>query len=520
MANKPKNMHQIREIFKRKGQGESNRSISRVTGFSRGTITEYIDIVNVSGYTVEQAIALSESALLDLINQVRGETEIKIDLRKEALDEQLGSVSKELGRTGVTRLLLWQEYIKENPAGYSYTQFCYHLSRYKNIHQGSMHFEHIAGECMMVDYAGDLLHFIDLSTGEQIACQVLVCILPFSGYTYVQAMHSQKQEDFIAGLNNALCFFGGVPKNMKIDNLKSGVKKANRYDPDLTDLMNSFSDHFGLNCTTSRVAKPKDKASVENAVITAYRRVYAPLRNTEFFSLSALNAAILGQLELHHAMRFQSKPFCRKELFEQEKPVLRPLPDKAFEKYCATKAKVQKNYHVQLGQDKHFYSVPYQLIGKTLKVVYTQHTVEIYDQLSRVAFHQRISRSYGYTTVKEHMPPNHLHYQQQRGWDGEYFIRQSLLIGTSAHEFIARLLASRDFIEQTYNACLGVLRLEKKYTALRLENACRRALLYPTVSYRQLESILKRGLDKTSVPEQLQINIPFHTNLRGKQEYQ
>ena len=263
------------------------------------------------------------------------------------------------------------------------------------------------------------MHYIDQQTGEQIACQVLVCTLPYSGYTYVEAMHSQQQEAFIAGLNHALYFFGGVPLNIKLDNLKSGVKKANRYDPEFTDLMMSFSDHFGLNCTTARVAKPKDKPHVEGAVLTSYRRIYAPLRNKFYYSLSALNAAILSQLEVHHSMRFQNKPDTRNGMFATEKLLLRPLPDKPFEKYCVVQAKVRKNYHVQLGQDKHFYSVPYQLIGKTLKVVYTQDTVEIYDQLTRVAFHQRISRSYGYTSVKEHMPVNHQHHNEQRGWDSD-----------------------------------------------------------------------------------------------------
>lgn len=384
-----------------------------------------------------------------------------------------------------------------------------------------MHFQHQPGECMMVDFAGDLLFYIDADTGEKIACQVLICILPYSGYTYVQAMYSQKQEDFVSGLNHALYFFGGVPRNIKMDNLKSGVKKANRYDPDFTDLINSFSAHFGTNCTTTRIAKPKDKASVENAVITTYRRIYAPLRDRHFFSLAELNHAILDQLQQHHKMRFQNKPFTRHDLFLEEKPMLAALPDKAFEKHSITQAKVQRNYHVQLGQDKHFYSVPYPLIGKTLKVIYTQDTVEIYDRLVRIAFHQRISRSYGYTTLKEHMPANHLHYQEQRGWDGDYFKRQSLKIGDFTHEFVSRLLLSKDFIEQTYNACLGVLRLDKKYSVGRLENACARALLSPNISYRQLESILKRGLDKAPLPDRIQqqIKIPFHSNIRGKQQY-
>jgi len=244
-----------------------------------------------------------------------------------------------LGKTGVTRLLLWQEYIKKHPDGYGYTQFCYHFSQHKNIQQASMHFTHQPGECMMIDFAGDLLHYIDLDTGERVACQVLVVILPYSGYMYVQAMHSQKQEDLIHGLNNAIYYFGGSARNMKMDNMKSGVKKANRYDPDFTDLMASFSSHYGINCTTARVAKPKDKPHVEGGVLTSYRRIYAPLRNLAIHSLAELNYKILEQLDLHHNMRFQNKPVTRAELFLEEKATLAPLPDKPFEKYCATKAK-------------------------------------------------------------------------------------------------------------------------------------------------------------------------------------
>jgi transposase len=522
MANKPKDMHQIREIIRRKHQGEGNRSIVRNTGFSKTTIIEYQNILLESGYSFEEALKLSDIALNELIQQGRKAPQLLTPNGKLAfLKGQLTTWCEQLTQPGVTRLLLWQEYLEENPDGYGYTQFCEHLKNHLNVQKATMHFEHLQGEEVEVDYTGDLIHYIDPDTGEQIDCQVLVCTLPYSGYTYVQAMHSQKQEDFIAGLNNALYFFGGVPRNIKMDNLRSGVKKANRYDPEFTDLMRAFANHFGLNCTTARVRKPKDKPSVEGSVLMTYRRIYAPLRNKDFFSLSELNAAMLERLKMHHDIPFQKKPHSRNYLFAQEKTQLRPLPDSPFMKYCVTKAKVQRNYHVQLGQDRRFYSVPHQLMGKTLKIVYTQDTVEIYDNLSRVAFHERVGRGYGYTTIDEHMPSNHTHYNEQKGWDAENFKRKSLLIGPDTNKFMCQLLLSRDFVEQTYNACLGVLRMEKKYTANRLENACSRALLAPNISYTQLEKILLKGLDKAPLPQpQIQINIPLHGNLRGKQEYE
>lgn len=522
MSNKPKSMHQIQEIIRRKQHGESDRSIARNTGFSRSTISEYVHILKDCGFDFKQALVLPEETLLALITQARLEVPLLTPDRKLAFEGQLAFWCKELTRTGVTRLLLWQEYKKENPGGYSYTQFCYHLSQYQNIQKASMHFTHHPAECMMVDYAGDTIHYIDKDTGEQIDCQVLVCILPFSGYSYVQAMHTQQQEEFIGGLNNALFYFGGVPRNIKMDNLKSGVKKANRYDPEFIELMNSFSTHFGINCTTARVAKPKDKPHAEGAVLNSYRRIYAPLRDRMIFSLTELNHAMLEQLRIHHTLRFQNKPFTRDELFLEEKPLLAALPDKPFEKYCITKSKVDLHYHVKLGQDKHFYSVPYKLIGKTLKVIYTLHTVEIYDQLVRVAFHLRLNYSYGHTTLKEHMPENHLAHQEHMGWDCEYFKRQSLKTGTITHDFVTKLLLTREIVQQTYLACKGVLRLCKKYPAERMEKACERALLSQSVSYRKLESILKKGLDKVPLPSKNseQIIIPFHPNIRGKQNYQ
>lgn len=515
-------MHHIKEIFRRKSNGESNRSIARETGFSRTTINDYLAILSDEGYDIAQALSMTDEALLQLVKDARESTNAIKTSRKSCLDNNLSDWLKELKKTGVTRSLLWQEYKDENPTGYGYSQFCYHLDQHKNIQQATMYFSHEPGDCLMVDYAGKLLSYIDATTGEVTECQVLVCTFPYSGYTHVVAMHSQKQEDFVSGLNKALFFFGGTPRNIKMDNLRSGVKKANRYDPDFTDLINSFSSWFKTNCTTTRVAKPKDKASVENAVLTAYRRIYAPLRNQSFFSLQELNAAILEQLKLHNKICFQNKPFSRADLFLEEKEKLAPLPEKPFEKYCATKAKVQKNYHVQLGQDKHFYSVPYKLIGKTLKVVYTLDTVEIYDDLTRIAFHQRSGRSYGHTTLGEHMPPQHQHYQAQLGWDGEYFKRRGKQVGPQTHEFVSTLLLSKDFVEQTYNACLGVLRLEKQYTSLRLEAACQRALISPNISYRLLKGILTRGLDKSPMPSttQLQLNIPAHENTRGKQAYE
>jgi hypothetical protein len=251
--------------------------------------------------------------------------------------------------------------------------------------------------------------------------------------------------------------------------------------------MQYFAEHHCTTALAARVGKPRDKASVEKAVDLSYKHIYAPLRNQIFQSLQELNKAIAKQVELFNDRPFKNKAGTRKQLFEQhEKPLLKPLPSSVYEIKSITESKVGKNYHVILGEDRHNYSVPYKLIGKLLKIVYTADTVEIYNNLSRVALHKRNYTRYGHTTSVEHQPINHKHVTEQKAWDDEYFLRNASYIGQSVQEVMRRILDSKLIEVQTYNSCLGLLKLGKNYGSDRLEAA----LSTPPVS---TESQLRYG---------------------------
>lgn len=517
MAAKPTSMHQIRQIAELLSKHYSIRSIAKLTSVARNTVREYIQRLDGSGLSYDQLLALDDDAFGRMVycNNSSPDDELS---RSADLESRMPDLLLELRRKGVTRLLLWDEYKSDYPSGYGYTQFCEHIARHLRINGAVMHLHHSPGEQLLVDFAGDKLHYVDTSTGEVIECEILICTFPFSQYTYVEALASQKQEDFIKGLSNALYFFGGVPQSIKTDNLKSAVIRANRYEPTFTEAMEHFGKHYNTTVMAARVRKPRDKASVENAVANAYRRIYAPLRNTVFDSLEALNQAITIQLEKHNTHLLQRKDYSRKKMFEtEEKHLLKSLPNTPFIIHHVTQSKVQKNYHVILGEDRHQYSVPYTLIGKTLKLIYTADQVEIYFEQKRVALHVRNYRKHGYTSLVEHMPAGHAHMVKARGWDADYFLAQATLIGTATHHYIARILASKSFPEQTYNSCLGILRMGKQYGDLRLEAACLRALAAPVANYGIISNILKNGLDKITGPEQMQ--IPLHDNLRGHDAY-
>ncbi len=266
-------------------------------------------------------------------------------------------------------------------------------------------------------------------------------------------------------------------------------------------------------------SKPRDKPSVERAVDLAYKRIYAPLRDRIFHSLEELKEAVKKQLKEHNHMLFQKKDCSRYDLHLQEKVSLRPLPQKPFELKNSTSAKVQKNYHVTLGQDWHHYSVPFRYIGKKIRIVYDTEVVEVFDGLNRIALHKRDYRKHGYSTLGMHMPEKHLKFKESLGWDQTYFLSKAEQVGENFKKVIEYILNSRHFTQQTYLACLGLIRLKDKYGKHRLEAACQRALLGSSITYRSINSILVNGTDRQIplIPETPP--VPEHDNIRGPQNY-
>lgn len=519
----PLRMHQIKRIIELYQEGRSIWETKRLTGLSRNTIREYLRRIQGCGLSPSQLLTLDDESLRLIVYAdafEQGHAGRKVDMRYEAITKDLDRYLSELRRRGVTRQLLWEEYRREHPEGYGYSQFCEHLREHSKKNEAVMHFTHQAGEQLQVDFAGDKSGYVDIATGEWIACEVLVCTMPYSNYMYVEALRSQKQEDFINGLTNAFHYLGGVPLCIKCDNMKTAVVRANRYEPQFTEAMDHVAAHYGTTILTARVRKPRDKSSVEKGVDLTYKRIYAPLRNQTFHSLEQLNAAFRTQLELFNSRSFKNKVGSRKQWFEsEEKPILKDLPATCYEIKHVTYSKVQRNYHVILGADRHQYSVPYELIGKQLKIIYTSQTVEVYHDLKRVALHGRNYKKHAYTTLAEHMPINHQHIHQQRGWDGAYFEKQASTIGDSTLQVIRRVLESKIFYQQTYNSCLGILRLAKQYGKDRLEAACQRALPAPVVNYGMIANILKRNLDKVTISSSIP-SVPDHDQIRGADWYQ
>ncbi|MDO8997320.1 MAG: IS21 family transposase [Sediminibacterium sp.] len=525
MANQVISMQQIRAIIQFLEKGFSLRAISTQLGICRPTITVYATRLKNTAIRFEALRQLGDAELSSIVYTPVVSIDYSEDERRTDFNNRVTYFVKELERPGVTRLLLWEEYRKEYVSPFGYTRFCELIKQALQTTKATMRLTHKPAEMMMVDFAGDKMSYVNKSTGELIACPVLVCVMPYSKYSFVMALSDATIPQVIKGLNQCLQYFGGVPLVLKTDNMKQVVTKSCRYEPVFSEVLQQWALHNNITLLATRVAKPKDKASVENEVKIAYQRIYAPLRDKVMYDIDELNATILERLKLHNEKLFQLKDHSRAQLFKQEEqPLLQPLSSSPFVIKHQVSAKVQKNYHITLGENYHHYSVPSGLIGKQVSVVYDTDNVEIYYQHTRIAIHRRAYKKHDYTTNTDHMPSGHRHYHEQQGHNAHYFLDQASIIGPSTHQYIDQVLKARAITEQTYNACKGILRLNKQYGSIRLEAACKRALFGTVFNYRTLQNILINRLEQLDQLETYYQNdlfkLPEHTNLRGPDAYQ
>jgi transposase len=513
MSQKPIVMEQLKQILQLKTDGIAIREIARRIGISRNSVRKYLALLDDNSGELSN-IGLAEKAYNN--DQLEHDTQ-----RLQDLTVHFSSNSTELSKTGVTRQLLWQEYIALHPDGYSYSRYCHHLHQYLKNADLSMHLEYQAADVMMIDFAGKKQHYVDIQTGECIECQVFVAILPYSGLIFCHAVHSQRSEDFTTCINAMLKFYAGVPATILCDNLKTAVTRPSRYEPVFTDLCYQLSEHYSTTFSATRPYSPRDKAMVERAVSIVYAHVYAPLRNQEFTNLQALNEAMGQQLFLLNHKPYKKTAHSRWYFYDaHERSVLRALPTEPF---CPKKVAiltVQRNYHVQLTEDHLYYSVPYSYVGKKVKVLYDNRVVEVYCDNERIAVHLRKPQGKAYTTLAEHMPPHHQRMHQIKGWNKDDLLAQATRMGTATLQAATLMLENSIYIEQNYKACFGMLMLEKKYSKQRLEAACSRALQGSRVNYTMIKNILERGLDKQLPLPDSNTVIPAHDNIRGKDHYQ
>lgn len=514
MAGNRKSIMDIRKLLQLKQKGYSNRKLSRYLGISRNTVNEYVKFFKLMEKSYDELLCMDEVSLAELFPRA----DTRDNKRYESLSNNFTYYQKELTKPGCTLQHLWYEYLREEPQGYAYTQFVKYYRLWSKKKNASGILQHKSGEKLFVDFTGKKLSYIKPATGEMIEVEVFVGILPCTQYTYVQAVLSQKREDLISCINGCLQYMGGVPQAIVSDNLKSGVTKAHRYAPVINKTMKDCGLHYNSVIDPARPYSPQDKALVEGAVKLVYQRIFYPLSKQQFFSLTQLNEAIYRLLEQYNDYTFQNKDASRRQqFFEVEKDQLQALPPQPYMIRHYKRGKVQKISHVFLSDDKSYYSVPYQYIGKHVELRYNQNIVEVYYHNKRIASHQKSQGKGVYITNIKHMPSAHQAYSE---WSLEYFVKRAQYIGVHTEAYIERLILQYNYPEKGYKQAQGILAFKKYYGPQRLEKACEIALVYSRSQYGTIETILQKGLDQQEqYYDSTDYQITTHDNIRGGQYY-
>jgi len=506
MAQERLSVRKIREVLRLKYEvGLSNRAIARACRISNSTVGEYVVRARRAGLVWPVAEDRSEE---ELYRQLFPEVEKARLVERPVPNWE--EVHRELSRQGVTLLLLWQEYRARHPDGYGYTQYREHYHRWNQTHTRSMRLPHKGGEVLEVDYAGMRVPITNPETGEIHEAVVFVATLPASNYIYAEIQPSQELQYWLAGHVRAFAFFGGVPKILRPDNLKTGVKKPNYYEPDLNPSYQELAEHYHVAVLPARVKKPKDKPHVENGVQNVERWLLAPLRNRTFFSVGEANRAMEALLQALNQKEMQHLGRSRRQLFEElDQPALLPLPEHPYEFARWKNARVNIDYHVAF--EGHYYSVPHTLVGQEVRIRATERMLHIFHHSQQVAIHPLSNVAGRFSTSADHMPSQHRFVLNA---DSDWFLREAAKMGPQTAAYMTAVLRSRPYPQQAFRTCLGILDLANKYLPVHLEAACQHLLSAHLLTYKDLKSELEHLTKNVSIQP-----LPAHEHVRGDTYY-
>ena len=374
---------------------------------------------------------------------------------------------------------------------------------------------HVAGEKAFVDYSGKRIGIADPTTGEIRDAEIFVGVLGASNLTYAEATWTQALPDWTGAHVRMFRFFGGAPKLLVPDNLKSGVNKASFYDPEINRTYGAMATHYSVGILPTRPGRPRDKAKVEAGVRFAQTYILGRLRRLTFFSLAQCNEAIALVMQRMNERPMRNLGVSRRELFETiERAALIGLPAEDWEFAEWRRARVNLDYHIEIHD--FLYSVPHALIRAEVEVRITARTVEIFHRGQRVGVHQRryLGRRHG--TDPDHMPSSHRFYAE---WTPDRFRRWAGKIGPNTEGLISAVLASRPHPEQGFRTCLGILRSYRGLDAGRVEAVSARAVEPGVLNCKGVASLLARKPESTAAKDSSPATLFDHVNLRGRGYY-
>ena len=488
-------------------EGRSARAIAIHCGLARRSVAQTLERFAACGLSWLEARDLDEEVLETALYRIsRASDWPEVDWAK---------VEKDLSGRGMTLMLLWEEWRETHPDGMSYPTWCRRFRGWRPRRDVTMRQNRRPGERLFVDYAGMTAPL--LVEGVEHEAQVFVASMGVSGRLYAEATLTQKIEDWCA--SHVRCFedMGWAPQLVVPDNIKPAVTQPSRYEPVLNETYADLLEHYGVQGLPARVRRPRDKGLVEQGVLHVERRILAPLRNHVFYDLASLNRAIAARVR-----KINERPYAdgtgenRHSRFESvDLPHMRPLPDRRWQRTQWRQNTVHPDYHIAV--ERHFYSVPYQYVGKEVDVRLRGSVIDVFHRGRQIAGHLRSQAKGRATTLREHQPRAH---QRAGVEDTRTRLEQKARdIGPHVHAFVTAIIERNPNPEFGFRSCYGVLRLAGGHEPERLDAACRYALELGTRTWRGLDNILRTGADRAAAEPELETMPIDHLNIRGPEAY-
>lgn len=493
MARRRFTVRDIAEILEHWRAGRSIRSIAKSLGVSRPTVRKYVYAAQARGFRPgEPAPSQGWKAFLKEVSPKPPDpsTQSKVFPLIHPFQNEI----KDLLVT-TCPATVWQRLTDEKRLSVSLPTFYRYLHCYLPNVLGRPHItirrdDPPPGEEAQIDFGY-------LGTWQDPRCNrgkrrlwAFALILSSSRHLFVRVVTRMDQKEWLTCHSLAFAFFGGVPKRVVPDNLKTGIIKADLYDPQLNRGYEELAHHYDTIIDPARSGKPKDKPRVER-IIPYIRDSFWSGRN--FSSLGEINEAALewclkvaGTRE--HGTTHQP-PLTLFRLLEQ--PVLKPLPSAPFDMPTWYRAKVAHDCHIQVNGT--LYSIPYQYVGATVDVRQGAKVVECYLDYEMVKVHLRGSKGQRVTDWNDYPPEKSAFYQRTPNWCRH----RAELLGHEVKKTIEALLEEHAL--HHLRQCQGIIHLAEKHGAERLNNACARANAFGDPAYRTVKTILERGLDKQPV---------------------
>lgn len=319
---------------------------------------------------------------------------------------------------------------------------------------------------------------------------LFVMTLSFSRHSYQEVVWHQNVETFIRCHERAFQFFGGIPKVIRLDNLKAGVLVAHLFEPELNRFYEAYAHHAGFIPVPCLPRKPEHKGKVESNIGYVQDNAVKGLR---FDSLEQQNKHLRHwNATIAFPRRHGTTKRLVTEMFEEELPYFKPLPQEEFIMFRIAKRRVHPDAHIEV--DSAYYSVPHRLLGKDVEVHYNESWVKVYFADQLLVKHAKSQPGF-FQTCRSHLPRSKTMTEEE--------LLQHLLnicqdIGESCFYWAKKVWKDRR--QLAFRTLSGIKQLKYKYEPSLINAACAKALDIGSVHYHTVqvfcESELNPEVDK------------------------